>query len=146
MRVSDLKRTTDTIKPDEKCQGVLEVDMFTADYKATHRYRLTYVVRGDAPAAYVQDLTELGLYSHLQNHPPVSFPVYFEHTVGEAWNILDSMHGREDTRKFIAELKEASATDRNIIKEAITRAEQIRKFKDRNIRTVAAIERELRSG
>lgn len=143
MRISDLKQVTEVINVDEPCWGVMETDFLTEDYKAVHRFRLTYVIRNDRPSPYVQDLTEAKIYSHLLQSPPVQMFALGEHTVGESWDIVEGIaHNRDHVRKRLEELRQKSTSDKAIINTMIERTEMYKQFVDRNPQTVASIERD----
>ncbi len=141
MRARDLPDTTEEVKPDEKCWGLSEVDMMTDDYKHVHRYRLTYVIRNDKPAAYVEDLHTTGRYSQLDNQPPLRIFTLLEHTVGETWDMADDAHERSSAREFLRQQQLMAKEDKTIIKEFLERDAMKTEFNKRNPRTVASIER-----
>ena len=138
MRVTDLENTTEDIKPDEGCYGVLDVDMQTEDYKASHRYRLTYVIRGDKPVAYVQDLTALGRYSVLDIHPTLQVFTLMEHTVAESWEICDQVYADGGARQKLRQIEERSK-DESIVAEYWRRQEMVNEWVRRNGRTAERI-------
>ncbi len=135
MRAVDYGPQTDHIDVDEDCQGVMEATLADEEYQNAYRYRLTWVLRDHAPAVYIEKLSD-----YPKNHPPIQFPVFLEHSVGEAWDIIDEMYGRENTRARLKELAEESA-EGAIIDEAVERAEKKKLYTVRNPRTVKAIER-----
>lgn len=140
MRVKDLPETTEEVKPDEKCWGVMEVDMLTEDYKHVHRYRMTYVIRNDKPTPYVEDLSLTGRYSQLDNQPPLRIYTLLEHTVGETWDMAEDARERGSARRFLKDQQMMAKTDRTIIKEFLERESMKQEFNKRNPRTVASIE------
>lgn len=145
MRISELAPFAIDVKPDEKCWGVMELDFLTPDYKAVHRYRVTYVIRNDKVTPYAQDLTAAGIYSHLAQMPPVRMYALGEHTVGESWDIVENVaHNRSAARDRLRELREKSAADKEIIYAYADRMEMQKTFSSRNPRTVASIERTIK--
>lgn len=141
MRVTDLTNTTASVKPDEKCYGVLDIDMLTPDYKAHHRYRLTYVIRDDKPTPYVEDLTLGGRYSVLAIHPMVQLFTLLEHTVAESWQICDEVYARPQARDRLRELAE-KAQDESIVKEYWRRQDMANRFVRRNRRTAERVSKQ----
>lgn len=152
MRVSELHRVTEAVDLDEPCFGVVDADMQTEDLTNTaiHRYRLTYVVRGDAMATHVTDLTDAGWYSHLEARPPAMIMAVGDleagtDTVASCWDQLEAaVYGRDHVVKRLAELQEESAKDKNIIHERLRRQDILTEYARRNRRTVASVERAVK--
>ena len=140
MRVSDLPKTTPEIKPDEKCWGLMEVDMLTDDYKTVHRHRLIYVIRDDEPTPYVEDLHDTGRYSSLDNQPPLRIYTLLEHTVAETVEMAEDARERGSAKRFLQDQQTMAKTERTIIKEFLERESMKTEFNRRNPRTVASIE------
>lgn len=138
----DIRNRTMFIKPDEKCMGVLDVDLMAPDFKGTHRYRLTYVVRDGKVAAYSEDLTEDGRYSKLGTHPMVQVIVNLEHTVAESWDIADAAYSTGARERIKAKQDEAS-TDRSMVKEYWERQAMANEYIRRNRRTAERIDEDV---
>jgi len=135
MRPADLAVTTDRVNVDEECWGVQDVDLITDDYKAQHRFRLTYVRRNNKIAAYVQDLNELGWYSSLLPRPVAQVVCAGTDRVGEVWEQIEKeVYGREDVVQRIAELQAEST----LLDDAMRDAEIVKEYKRRNPRTTGA--------
>ena len=139
MRVADLPETTPEIKQDEKCWGLMEVDMLTEDYQQVHRYRMIYVIRDDKPVPFVEDLHETGRYSFLDKQPPLRIYTLLEHTVAETIDMADDAHDRGSAREFLRNQQLMANDDRLIIKEFLERESMREEFMKRNPRTVASI-------
>jgi hypothetical protein len=91
---------------DEKCFGILELDMWTensAGAREVHRFQVVDFLRGSQRLREVRDLVADGVYSQLEQHPPMRVIVLLEHSVGEAMEMADAARDRKkvrDTLKF----------------------------------------------
>uniref|UniRef100_A0A6M3KCY5 Uncharacterized protein n=1 Tax=viral metagenome TaxID=1070528 RepID=A0A6M3KCY5_9ZZZZ len=53
---------TTWISEEEPCLGLFEMNLQTPDYSGFHRYQIIYVMRGDAPAEYREDMGKESLW------------------------------------------------------------------------------------
>ena len=139
MRITDLKLVTPFINPNEGCYGILDIDMQTEDFKALHRYRLTYVIRDDKPTAYVQDLSDMKQYNVLQAHPPVQVFTLMEHTVAESWDIANAAYDQSRAKERLIALGE-EAKEKSIVTAYWERMAMANEYIKRNPRTAAKVE------
>jgi hypothetical protein len=120
MKAADLRNQTPYVTADEKAMGLVEVELLTPDNKGVHRYQIIYVVRNDQQSPYVTDLGDRLLYPN----PPLNILSYMEHSVAELQEMATEARERSSVTKRLAELTEASRTDKHIIKEFLEQKER----------------------
>ena len=125
MKPADIRNQTPYVLADEKAMGLMEVELLTPDSKGVHRYQIIYVVRNDQQSAHVVDLGDRLLFPN----PPLNIFSYMEHNVAELQDMANEARARSSVTKRLAELAEASKTDKNIIKEFLER-------KSRDVKTI----------
>lgn len=104
---------------DDKCFAILETE-FRTERGKVHRFQIIDFLRGNAKLREVRDLNELGLFSVLDQHPPMNVWCLLEHTVGEAKEMANAARDRKKARDTIAAMTAGST----LINDAITRKEQ----------------------
>ena len=118
---------------DEMAFGLLETDLYTEvtrdgeQHTEVHRFQMVDFLRGNDRLREVTDLVKAGLYSMLDNHPPMRVIIALEHSVGEAKEIADAARERKRARDVLKAAEESST----IVKDAIERSEQIEKARRR---------------
>ena len=126
MHVSDLPgynpAQPETAHPDEKCFGILELDLWTENSqgaRVVHRFQIIDFLRGNTRLREVRDLQAEGVFSSLDSHPPMKVLILLEHNVGEAKEMADAARDRKrvrDTLRF-------AAANSTLVKDAVQQAE-----------------------
>jgi hypothetical protein len=118
---------------DEKAYGLLETDLYTdikvdgETVRVTHRFQIIDFLRGNDRLKEVNDLVKDGVYSMLDNHPPMRIIIALEHGVGEAKEIAHAARERKKARDVLREAEEKST----LIEDVIERSERIEKIRRR---------------
>lgn len=112
--------------PDEKCFAILETDLRTENSEGksvVHRFQVVDFLRGNTRLREVRDLNKEGLFSVLEQHPPMRIWSLLEHSVGECKLMADEARARKKVRDTLAAAQAAST----LISDAMTRAEAFQK-------------------
>lgn len=134
MNIRDLPHNPEIrAKDDEKAYGLLETDFYVEvkrdgeTHTESHRFQMVDFLRGNERLREVTDLVEAGIYSMLDNHPPMRVIIALEHSVGEAKEIANAARERKRARDVLKAAEESST----LVKDAIERSEQIEKARRR---------------
>lgn len=121
MHIRDIKgKIDDAPTPDADAYGLLETDMYVheqGEKPMVHRIQLVWWRFQNEQRVQVRDLSAEGVYSMLDNHPPMrvysgvestSGKVEFTHKVGEVMEIADAARDRKKVRETLARAKAES--------------------------------------
>ena len=95
-----MKPATLFIHPDEKAMSLREINLIRPPTYQWHRWQIVTVNRGDALSEWWKDL---GPKSNFPR-PELEIPSFWEHTVGELWDMAQHYRLQDDYwRKFALE-------------------------------------------
>lgn len=129
---------TAPLSKDEKAWSLYEVEMYVTvagNRQELHRVQTVRVVRDGRLVEFSRDLGPASKWAA----GPLTVISLGEDSVGQAMDLADYQRG--PSQKDLKRAMDDHLASRNIIQEAITRAEQMQKFMRENPRTIDALHR-----